>query len=698
MFARKHLPSSVTAPLGQPPVPFSDEKRRPLVFRTLLAGAASQIGKSMFRASPRRLALYAFDLTLCGAALIASSLLRSGASALDSPEQLLAIPIFVTVCGIVLPLSGLYNKHWRYATALDLVTIIKAVVISSFILVAVMFLTTRLESFPRSVVAIEVFVLICLLSAVRLCFRIDDLRSVVLFFTPSRAAENKLHPILLVGAGGAADLYLRALQRDPQAAYQAVGILEDAPSHRGLTLRGVPILGARDDFETVLSTLASRGQYPRHLVFTDSLRQPDGRANEHLIERAEKLGITVSRLPSPTELRQRRASEGGLELRPIELTDLLERPQTALNHAVLEQMITGRRVVVTGAGGSIGGELTQQIAALRPAELVLIENSEYNLYNIDLELSEKHNSVPRVCYLCNVRDADRVNEIFDRHQPELVFHAAALKHVPMVELNPCEGVLTNVIGTMHVAEAAKRVKSLGMVQISTDKVVNPTSVMGATKRLAELFCQALDLDGIANLNDPRFMTVRFGNVLGSSGSLIPLFKRQLARGGPLTVTDLEMRRFFMTVREAVELTLQASAFGLQHRLGQGEIFVLDMGEPIKIIDIARRMIRLAGYTPDHDIKIDIVGARPGEKLFEELFDSSERRVDSAVPGVLGAAPDPVPLALLRSSFSGLRRKAEIGDVDDMFQIISRLLPKYQRATVRSSKSGEPDQVQSAAAA
>lgn len=242
----------------------------------------------------------------------------------------------------------------------------------------------------------------------------------------------------------------------------------------------------------------------------------------------------------------------------------------------------------------------------------------------------------------------------------------------MVELNPCEGALTNVIGTMNVANAARQCGALAMVQISTDKAVNPTSVMGGTKRLAELYCQALDLNRFKTGSGPRFMTVRFGNVLGSSGSLIPLFKKQIACGGPLTVTDLEMTRFFMTIREAVELTLQASAYGLEGDIGKGEIFVLDMGEPIKIIEIARRMIRLAGFTPEKDIAIKIIGLRPGEKRFEELFDSKEMRVASPVPGVLGAIPHPVDLSKLMVTFARLERFAELGDEAMVLALMSSL--------------------------
>ncbi len=588
-----------------------------------------------------------------------------------------AVPVFIIVCAIVFPIVGLYSRQWRYASILDVVSISKAVIAASFIFVFLMFLISRLETIPRSVVAIEMFILMCFLVATRLSFRLEDLKTISWKMKTGKSKRDNIVPVLLVGAGNAGDFYLRALQRDPNCSYLPVGFLDNDPANHRLTLRGIPVLGSFDDFEAVLSELEANGERPRHLIFTDITDGIGDQSMERLVEKAERLGVAVSRLTPPTELRST-GTLGKFELRPIELTDLLQRPQAALDRDAIERLIRGRRVLVTGAGGSIGSELAKQIAALEPAEIVLIESAEFNLYAIELDLNEMKLDVARSGYICNIRDAGRVNEIFDRHRPEIVFHAAALKHVPIVELNPCEGVLTNVIGTMNVADAAKRTNALAMVQISTDKVVNSTGVMGATKRLAELYCQALDIDGIGASGSTRFMTVRFGNVLGSSGSLVPLFKRQIANGGPLTVTHPEMTRFFMTVREAVELTLQASAYGFEMRVGEGEIFVLDMGEPVRIIDIARRMIRLAGYTPDKDMKIKIVGRRPGEKLFEELFDASEKRVQSRIPGVLGAVPNPVPLHTLKTYFSELHGLALSGDIGSLFEIVHTLLPNFRR--------------------
>ena len=314
---------------------------------------------------------------------------------------------------------------------------------------------------------------------------------------------------------------------------------------------------------------------------------------------------------------------------------------------------------------------------------MLVDSGEFNLYSVDHRLAAEFPAVARRAVLADVRDRLAVARLFMQEQPELVFHAAALKHVPMVEANPCEGVRTNVLGTRNVADAARRAGAVAFVQVSTDKAVNPTSVMGASKRLAELYVQALDVSGggPATAGErraavTRFLTVRFGNVLGSSGSVIPLFERQLAAGGPVTVTHPEIRRYFMTVREAVELVLQASAHGVGGG-GRGRVFVLDMGEPVRIADLARQMVRLAGLEPGRDIAIEFVGLRPGEKLYEELFDAAERRQRAGVPGMFMAASHPLPLAQLRGDLDQLAGAAEAGDRLAVARLLATLLPTYR---------------------
>jgi FlaA1/EpsC-like NDP-sugar epimerase len=656
------------------------------IIRSRMIGLRSKIW-----ATYRCRRIYCVDLALSGLALSLATLIRFGLEPTSGDYRgydklWLTIPALAGVCAVVFPLTGLYQRSWKYASVADLLHIARAVVLASVIFVALMFISTRLELIPRSVIAIEVLTLVPLMAMARLRSRLKELRNVMP--TARIASRNPaIVPVLLVGAGDSAELYLRALSRDPNPTYWPVGILDNSEDQHGLMLRGVPILGGYDEFDSILYALEGQGRRPRHLLFTDTAGSFNDLSIEGLIDRAEKLGLAISRLRPATQFASPR-SDSKFDVRPIELTDLLERPQTVLDTQAVARLVRGRRVLVTGAGGSIGSELTQQVAALGPEMLVVVDSCEYNIYAIDLELNEKFPNVSRASCLCNVREAGRVNEIFDTYRPEIVFHAAALKHVPMVELNPCEGVLTNVIGTMNVANAVRRSGALAMVQVSTDKVVNSTSVMGASKRLAELYCQALDIESQTGAGGPRVMTVRFGNVLGSSGSLIPLFKRQIAKGGPLTVTHPEVTRFFMTIREAVELTLQASAHALERRLGHGEIFVLDMGKPIKIMEIASRMIKLAGYVPGQDIDIKIVGLRPGEKLFEELFDDSETKVVSPIAGVLGAVSAPTPLRRLEETLARLKRRAEAGDRDGMFSVMQELLPNYRRGAEEADRGTE----------
>jgi O-antigen biosynthesis protein WbqV len=658
-----------------------------------IIGPKGQSGLDFLAHAPRRLlrrlrataqnpVLFAGDLALAALSLILAAVLRLGLDGQVADPQSFdflasAVPWFVVVCAVIFPCTCLYNRNWRYASIADLVGIARAVCVASLALVFWLYVVADLSGVPRSLVVIEALILIPLLSASRLRFKLKEMRRFGSSARVPTVDSREIVPVLIVGVGDMADHYIRALQRDDTSRHWPVGLLDTKSGTDGYHLRGVPVLGKIADFEFALAELERRGMRPRHLIFTESVASFSNPDMEKLVDRAQELGIAISRPASTLELRSPKRGNA-LELRPIAVTDLLERPQAALDQTSVRRMITGCRVAITGAGGSIGSELTLQVAALHPSEIVLIDACELNLYTIDMELKEKFPDLPRTACLCNVREYDRLCQIFGEHKPELVFHAAALKHVPMVELNPCEGALTNIIGSMNVARATRSCRARAMVQISTDKVVNTTNVMGATKRLAELYCQALDLDPSQD-GRTRFMTVRFGNVLGSSGSLIPLFERQLARGGPLTVTDPEMKRFFMTIREAVELTLHASAYGLEAQSSLGEIFVLDMGEPIKIIDMAERMIKLAGYQPGKDIRIEIVGCRPGEKLFEELFDESEKRVPLRIPGVMGAIPNSVRLDILDACFARIHQAATRGDRQAVLDSISEVLPSYRRS-------------------
>jgi len=484
--------------------------------------------------------------------------------------------------------------------------------------------------------------------------------------------------VLVVGAGEDADLFLSAAARDRRRPLRVIGVLALGSRQTGRRIHGCPILGSVDQAGAVLERLHTDGRLPRLLV----VATPDfaGPALARLVEQAERFGLAIRRAPRLTAL----AAElppGGLELRPVAIEDLLNRPQVPLDREGMARLIQGRRVIVTGAGGTIGSELARQLAALGPEQLLLIDNGEYALWQIDLELAESHPAVPRQAMLVDVREDSRVRAVFKQWRPELVFHAAALKHVPMVEANPLEGLLTNAAGTRHVADAARAVGAAAMVLISTDKAVNPTSVMGASKRLAEMYCQALDIAALSSRAGMRCITVRFGNVLGSTGSVVPLFQRQLARGGPLTVTHPDMCRYFMTVREAVGLVLQASVVGTGDAVlpsgHEGGIFVLDMGKPVKIVDLARQVIRLAGLRPDEDVEIRFTGLRPGEKLHEELFHGKEPPVATGYPGLLMAAPRTADPAIVGRAMDEIAAACRGGQVRLALTLLGRLIPEFE---------------------
>ncbi len=456
-----------------------------------------------------------------------------------------------------------------------------------------------------------------------------------------------------------------------------LGLVDEKGTRVGRNIHGVHVLGDLAGIHSVLEQLRRNGKRPQRLIVTKE--NMDGAALRRLVTVADEAGVSLSRLPRLTDFRS--GVEDGTEIRPIDIEDVLGRPQTVLDRASMQTLVQGKRVLITGAGGTIGGELARQIAEFGPDTLCLLDSSEYALYEIDLELRECHPEMERHTVIADVRDTARISRLFTAEKPELVFHAAALKHVPMVEAHPAEGVQTNILGTRVVADCCRAAGVSAMVLISTDQAVNPTSIMGATKRIAETYCQALDIlesersrKGEAGT---RFITVRFGNVLGSTGSVVPLFQRQLAAGGPLTVTHPDMKRYFMTVREAVELVLEASVLGTRDTGHQGKIYVLDMGEPIRILDRANQMILLAGLRPGIDIGIEFTAPRPGEKLYEEVLHDSEPPERTEYGGILLAAPRTANLEQLNPVIDALSTAARIGDDDELSALIRRHVPEYQ---------------------
>ncbi len=627
----------------------------------------------MSRLFQRSQIAFVHDVTMAAVSLPAALYLRVGDGVVFyNPQNILfSASVFTVIAAVSFWFFGLYRGIWRYASLNDLTRIAKAVTVAIGVLFLVLFLTARLDWLPRSTPIIQWFLLMALLGGSRLIYRITKDKTSAREML--RQGTHRL-PVLLIGAGDEAEAFIRETRRSANTPFDVVGIVSLTDSRVGRNMHGVDVLATVDRLEEILGKLAnSKRGLPRRLVLTgDALRHED---ITKWVEIADQRGITLARLPKLNDLREGLADP--LQIRPVAIEDLLGRPQARLDRDKVRQMIAGHRVLVTGAGGSIGSELVRQIAAYGPESLTLLDAGEYNLYAIDMEMAEKYPDLPRESILGDVRDRTRIDQVFAKQKPEIVFHAAAYKHVPLVEHNPNEGILTNTLGTRNVAEACRAAGVGTMVLISTDKAVNPANVMGASKRLAECYCQALETLPADQRGPTRFVTVRFGNVLGSTGSVVPLFRRQLEAGGPLTVTHEGITRYFMTIAEAVELVLQAAELGKHGVTDGGKIFVLDMGRPVKIIDLARQMILLSGLRPGKDIDIKVTGLRPGEKLYEELFHDGEPPEPTETDGVMLAAPRVVDYALIKQVFDELGESAARRDTHKTLELMGRLVPEFQ---------------------
>lgn len=509
------------------------------------------------------------------------------------------IPLF----GTLFFSFGLYRGVWRFASLSDMQHILAAVSTGAvFAVMAVVFV--GLGPIPRSVLVMHPLLLVIVMGGSRFAYRSWKEHRL---YGPARMRGQ---PVIVLGAGEAADSLLREMKRS--GLWYAVALASNKVTNQGRWLHGLPVFGPM----SVIPDLAEKYSV-KHAI----MAMPNSRASERreAAEIASAAGLTVMTMPSYDDLLAGRLSVSSI--RRVELEDLLGREAVSLDDAGLHDLLGGRVVLVTGAGGSIGSELCRQIAKFLPARLALVESSEFGLYQIDEELGQSFPALARSCWAGDVRDEARADEILRAEKPVVIFHAAAYKHVPLMESgNAWQAVRNNALGTLTMARAAQRAGVAKFVLISTDKAVNPTNVMGATKRLAERLCRAIQAVG-----GTRFITVRFGNVLGSNGSVIPKFRDQIARGGPLTVTHPDIVRYFMTIPEAAQLVLQAALMG-----EGGEIFVLDMGEPVRIVDLARDMIRLSGFSED-DIPIHFSGLRPGEKLYEELLADDETTLPTPHP-------------------------------------------------------------------
>lgn len=506
--------------------------------------------------------------------------------------MVVAIPLYI----VIYYYFGLYNRLWRYATAEDLVTISGAVAIATFALFVLIYATPGI-GFPRSVMLISMPLNIGAVGGTRFLVRL-------LKHHTHRRRVNGGKPTLVLGAGDAGRILVQELAKHPELDSRIVGFLDDDRGKTGMSISGIPVLGALAMLEQLI---AEQG------IAQVIIAMPSAPAHKirDLFTRCTALGIKPRTVPGLYSIIQNSIEVS--TIREVQIEDLLPRPEIKTDYTGIASYLSGKAVLITGAGGSIGAELSRQVACFTPSHLLLLGRGENSIYEVHKELVHSFPTLKITPLIADVQDAQRIDQLLSTHKPQVVFHAAAHKHVPLMEQNPTEAIKNNVFGTRTMAEAASRHQAERFVLVSTDKAVNPTSVMGATKRIAELLVQ-----GMNGPNTTKFMAVRFGNVLGSRGSVVPRFKEQIARGGPVTVTHPEMTRYFMTIPEAVSLIIQAGSMGQG-----GEVFVLDMGAPVKIMDLAKDLVTLSGLKLGQDIDIAITGLRPGEKLYEELLTAKE---------------------------------------------------------------------------
>lgn len=571
------------------------------------------------------------------------------------------LPHLLVVKLVAFHFFGLYRGLWRYTSIVDLQNVIKASSAATAVAALAILFLFRFEGFSRSVFILDWGLTIFLVGGVRIAARVFTTNHVGDLFSLRRNSDSKRKArkrLLIIGAGDAGEKFLREILDNPRVHYEPVGFLDDDPRKAGKAIHGIPVLGTVGDIEDLPVA------YDEILIAIPSAR---GDVMRRVVEACEKTGKRYRTIPKIGELIEGRITVN--TIREVSMEDLIGREKVELDVNRIAAFLRGKRVLITGAGGSIGSELVRQIGPYRPESLILMDFSEYNLYRIELDCRRRRLDTTVEACLADIRDRELMMRVFARHKPHVVFHAAAYKHVPMQELHPGEAVKTNVLGTRNVVEAARQNGVTHFVLVSTDKAVRPTNVMGASKRVAEMIVQSADRAG-----ETRFMAVRFGNVIGSSGSVIPLFQQQIAQGGPVTVTHPEITRYFMSIPEAAQLILQAGAMG-----EGGEIFILDMGEPVRIADMARDLIRLNGLEPDRDIAIEFIGLRPGEKLYEELITVGEGIVPTGHSKVLVLRGTPGDGETLNASIDRLGDIARGQDTDRLKEALKELIPEYERS-------------------
>ncbi len=563
---------------------------------------------------------------------------------------------------IVFAAFGLYQKWWRYISGRDFVLILRAVTVSSAILV-VFFAVARpfKHTLPRSVEVTDFVLTMLLIAGARLAVRLIVER-------PSRGGRLPKHEVLVVGAGSGGQMVVRELQLNPNLGATAIGFLDDDPRKRGMRMLGLKVLGSTKQIATILDETE-----PDEVVI--AIPSAPGTLRAKVVAACRDREIRVRTLPTVFEL-LRGGVQLNKQLREVQVEDVLGRDPIVVELDRVGAYLRDRIVLVTGAGGSIGSELCRQIARVGPRLLVMLDHAEDNLFQIDREMVEERHFTSVESVLADCKEPHRMLEVMQRFKPSVVFHAAAYKHVPLMEANPLEAVRNNAIATRITAETAAASKVERFVLVSTDKAVNPKTVMGASKAMAEWIVEAAG----HSHPDTRFVSVRFGNVLASSGSVVPIFRGQIERGGPVTVTHPEMTRYFMTIPEAVQLVIRAGDIGA----GKGDVFVLDMGEPVKILDLAHNMIRLAGYEPERDIAVEFTKPRPGEKLHEELFGDAEEGQPTAAKRIQRVVREvPLDSGWIESTLNSLEQLVMAGDEANLAERVVEMItsPSDDAATV-----------------
>ena len=576
-------------------------------------------------------------------------------------DRYLDLSIVLLVVGLKLPvfaLSGFYNRWWRYVSTRDMWTALRGVVLASIavFLVFTLFDVHRV-AVPRGVWFIDLLLCLAFVAGSRLLARTLIERPL-----PGRIVTRG-RDVVVVGAGDAGQLVVKEMQRNPALGYTPIGLLDDDPRKRNLRLHGVRVLGTVDDLAHV-----ARDRRPDEVLI--AIPTASGELRARIVDTARSLHVPVKTLPSLSDLVSGDV-DLARQLRPVEVEDVLGREPVDVDIESISDYLAGEVVLVTGAGGSIGSELCRQIARVGPAKLVLLDNAEPALFEVERELVRERGFLAAAAVVGDVKDASKLRQVFDKYRPGVVFHAAAYKHVALMEANPVEAVRNNTLGTRTLADVAVEFGAKRFVLVSTDKAASPRTVMGQSKALAEWIVETW---GHRADVGTRFVAVRFGNVLGSSGSVVPIFRRQIARGGPVGVTHPEMTRFFMTIPEAVQLVVQAGAIG-----GRGQVYVLDMGEPVRIVDLAEKMIRLSGKEPGKDIAIEFIGPAPGEKIHEVLVGDDETATPSQHPKIDLITRRPVDAEWLEAELALLERLVEDGDTLELVGELRRVVSEPRRA-------------------